>query len=111
MLRYLSDTGAGRSICSEQALVKQGVPRDLIQAWTGKASIPMRFETGGGVQNVYKSINMISDLVGDSEEYMMPKESPFAVCADTLVNQRRQPFVWLPGASESTASFITERLL
>ena len=94
LLDYVNDTGAGRTICSEEALTEQGVPRELIRAYTGKASSPMVFSTGGGDVSANKSIVLSGGTPGLIEAYNLPG-SPYAVCCGDVVNRKRQPFIWI----------------
>ena len=96
LLDYVDDTGAGRTICSEDALTEQGVPKDLIRAYTGKASTPMVFTTGGGEVSAAKSIVLSGGTPGLTEAYNLPG-SPYAVCCGEIVNHKRQPFIWITG--------------
>ena len=47
-VEYINDSGAGRTITSVDALVAQGVPRNIAQGAVKPASMPMIFEGAGG---------------------------------------------------------------
>ena len=96
-IEALGDTGAGRNMGSEAALIAQGIPQDLVQSAVRESSQPIIFETGGGNIDADNTICLKSlrGKVGMDNTYMLP-ESPLALSVGTQVLEKNKPFVWLP---------------
>eukprot|EP00973_Karenia_brevis_P072744 10103417-Karenia_brevis.AAC.1 len=47
-------------ICSERALEEQGIPKSLWSSCVGPASVPVKFDTGGGFQGATESVDVVS---------------------------------------------------
>ena len=95
-IEFIDDSGAGRTILSQRALADQGVPGHQVQTYTGRASQPITFDTGGGERTSDRSIGMTGGLLQGTEAYVL-EDSPIAVSMGQLVNQHKMPFIWLPG--------------
>ena len=61
----------------------------------GKASEPMLFDTGGGEVAANQTLMCSGGTPGLSEMYRLP-ESPFAVSCGIVVEEKKQPFIWIP---------------
>ena len=92
-LEYIDDSGAGRHIGSEDALVEQGFARSDVRAATNKASASIIFDTGGGAKTCDRSIGITSPGLGHQEMYML-KESPIAISMGSTVIDQGFPFIW-----------------
>jgi len=96
-ISVIGDTGAGRHIGSRAALVNQGISDGLIRNFTGTASRPLTFNTGAGPVDCSSSLGVSSQLLGDSKEIYMLKDSPAAVSIGQIVNEQGRSFVWPTG--------------
>ena len=94
VLEYIGDTGAGRHIASEEALVALGWPAALIRSIQGSSSQVVKFETGNGSVECKLSIGISSPTLGDGELYLLPK-SPIAISLGAKVVQANRPFIWI----------------
>ena len=92
-MKYIADSGAGRTIYSERALVEQGVPRSVLRQLEGAASEAVTFNTGGGDRDSTKSIGITSNVLGKTEAFKL-ESAPFAVAMGIAVMERKQPFIW-----------------
>ena len=95
-LEYINDSGAGRTIFSMRALKDQGVPASAVTKHLGPASESICFDTGGGFQDSAKTLGMSSNLLSLTEGYQLD-ESPLAVSLGQTVEQRKMPYLWIPG--------------
>ena len=80
---------------SIEALLKQGIPRSLINQSVKVSEETITFECGGGDITSSKVIVFTSPLFGKRSAYVLP-QSPLAVSMGEIVNGSRKPFIWLP---------------
>ena len=83
-LTYIADSGAGRTIYSERALLEQGVPAYLIKKFEATATEGISFVTGGGDRESSRSIGISSSLLGNTEAFKL-KDAPLAAALGLIV--------------------------
>ena len=94
-VEYVSDSGAGRHLCSQEALEKQGVPYSAFSSCVSQAIEPLTFSTGGGAKSGTATLGMQSlGWCGSSNHYMLP-QCPF-VRSQGLQVSEGNAYVWLP---------------
>ena len=100
----IGDTGAGRMSADIAHLVKQGIPRSIIDKCTGKASTTMVMETANGTITVDKSFGFTSSVFGTHEYYIINNCEMFLGSIGLTVEKEKRPFLWLPGNSSMITS-------
>ena len=75
-IEFIDDSGAGRTILSQRALAEQGVPGHQVQQYSGKASQPITFDTGGGEKTSDRSIGITGGVFSKVLRHMFLRILP-----------------------------------
>ena len=68
----VGDSGAAVFTSSRKELVRQGIPKEVIDASSGPPSTPFSMNTGNGTATVIESIGVSSDTFGSHECFLLP---------------------------------------
>ena len=64
-LELIGDTGAAHDIGSERAILEQGIP-ELLEMWKSVLDRPVKFLTGGGIQQSGEAMNLWTQALGST---------------------------------------------
>ena len=93
----VGDSGAAVFTSSRKELVRQGIPKEVIEASAGPPSTPFSMNTGNGTATVTESIGVSSDTFGSHECFLLPDCGMFLGAMGEVVQKAHRPFIWRDG--------------
>jgi len=95
-VELLGDTGAGETIGSMNALKEQGIPIELIESLCESLRQPLKFSTGGGIQEAKKRLSLWNQTLGNVGMYLLDS-SPLALALGKEVEDKKRTLIWQHG--------------
>lgn len=93
-IEWIADSGASRSLASEESLIAQGLSPELLQKCTVPAPA-LSFETGNGITQSYEQLPTHGSCFGTHDHRLLPSCPVVRSLGEVVASGR--PFVWLPG--------------
>lgn len=94
-IELIADSGAGRDLCSERALLQQGFTKGMFDHHSNEVE-PTKFETGNGTFVSNSCISLDGSSFGKASFHVM-SDCPLVRSLGKIVQNDNKPFVWLPG--------------
>ena len=96
MIESIDDSGAGKSITSFEDLLKQGVPRALLDRCVREPENVLTFDCSGGELKANLVIGAQSHSYGKKECFVLKKGCPNADSMGETIHRLRRAHIWLP---------------